>query len=100
MHVLWPQLEALVEKGLTRSIGVSNFNTQSIWDLLTYAKIKPAVNQIELNPQNVQHELVRFLKSMDILPIAFTPVARPGGNEKGDPLCPENWPDLRNNEYL
>lgn len=44
MHVLWPQMEALVEKGLTKSIGVSNFNTQMLLDLLCYAKIKPVVN--------------------------------------------------------
>jgi len=50
LHVLWPEMEALVEKGLTKSIGVSSFNTQLLWDLLSYAKIPPAVNQIELNP--------------------------------------------------
>lgn len=50
LHILWAEMEALVEKGLVKSIGVSNFNTQLIWDLLTYCKIKPVVNQIELNP--------------------------------------------------
>ena len=44
LHVLWPEMESLVAKGLTKSIGVSNFNTQLLWDLLTYCKIKPAVN--------------------------------------------------------
>jgi D-xylose reductase len=100
MHVLWPEMESLVEKKLTKSIGVSNFNTQLIWDMLTYAKIKPAVNQIELNPQCVQNELVKFLHAMDIRPMAFTPVARPGAIEKGDQLVPEGWPDLRDNVYL
>lgn len=46
MHVLWPKMEALVEKGLARSIGVSNFNMQFLSDLMTYAKIKPACNEI------------------------------------------------------
>ena len=52
LHVMWAEMESLVEKGLTKSIGVSNFNTQLLWDLLTYAKIPPAVNQIELNVLN------------------------------------------------
>ena len=44
MHVLWRKMEDLVKKGLTKSIGVSNFNIQLLADLLTYAEIKPAVN--------------------------------------------------------
>ena len=44
MHVLWPRMERLVELGLTKSIGVSNFNTQLLADLLTYCTIKPACN--------------------------------------------------------
>jgi diketogulonate reductase-like aldo/keto reductase len=44
MHVLWAKMEELVNKGLTKSIGVSNFNIQFLADMLTYAKIKPAVN--------------------------------------------------------
>jgi diketogulonate reductase-like aldo/keto reductase len=52
LHILWPKMEAVVENGMTRGIGVSNMNTQIIWDLLTYAKIAPACNQVELNPQH------------------------------------------------
>lgn len=44
MHKVWPQMEKLVAKGLTRSIGISNFTVQMIWDLLCYCKIKPVVN--------------------------------------------------------
>ena len=46
MHVLWAQMESFVEKGLVKSIGVSNFNIQLIADMLTYCKIRPAVNQV------------------------------------------------------
>jgi diketogulonate reductase-like aldo/keto reductase len=53
-----------------------------------------------LNPQNQQQELVRFLLAKEITPMAFTPVARPGGHEKGDSLCPPDWPDLRKDETL
>ena len=53
MYKIWEQMEALVEKGLTKSIGVSNFNVQMVWDMLSYAKIKPVVNEVELHPLNV-----------------------------------------------
>ena len=97
LHVLWPEMEALVEKGLVKSIGVSNFNTQLLWDLLTYAKIQPACNQIELNPQSVQSELVRFCQAKEILPIAYTPIGLPGTDfgSHNKQYDKDSWPDLR-----
>ena len=50
MYKIWAQMEALVDKGLVKSIGVSNFNVQLIWDMLSYARIPPAVNEVELHP--------------------------------------------------
>jgi diketogulonate reductase-like aldo/keto reductase len=76
IHKIWPQMEALVDKGLVRSIGVSNFNVQSLWDLLSYARIPPAVNEVELNPINVQPKLVKYMKQQNIVPIAYCPIAR------------------------
>ena len=52
VHVLWAKLEQLVDAGLIRSLGVSNFNLQSLADLLCYARHKPVANQIELHPLN------------------------------------------------
>ena len=46
MHKLWASMESLVDKGLTKAIGVSNFNLQLLGDMLTYARIRPACNQI------------------------------------------------------
>lgn len=45
MHECWAEMERLVNDGLSRNIGVCNFNTQALVDMLTYAKIKPAVLQ-------------------------------------------------------
>ena len=45
-HVLWAELEEMVSKGLTKSLGVSNFSVQLLCDLLCYAKVKPVVNEI------------------------------------------------------
>ena len=44
LHLLWQQLEALVDKGLVKSLGVSNFNVQLLQDLLCYARHRPVCN--------------------------------------------------------
>ncbi|PLN78344.1 aldo/keto reductase family protein [Aspergillus taichungensis] len=56
----WTAMEALVEKGLTRSVGVSNFSAQLLMDLLRYARIVPATLQIEHHPYLVQSRLVEY----------------------------------------
>jgi len=66
MHVVWGRMEDVLAKGFTKSIGVSNVNVQLLADMLCYCKVKPAVNQIELNPMCVQPELVQFLKENDV----------------------------------
>ena len=43
-HVIWSQMEGLVKKGLTKSIGVSNATIPVLLDILAGCKIKPAVN--------------------------------------------------------
>lgn len=50
MYKVWEQMEATIASGQAKSIGVSNFGVQLIWDLLSYAKIQPAVNEIEIHP--------------------------------------------------
>lgn len=76
VHVQWKEMEDCVKLGLTKSIGVSNFNVQLLNDLLTYAEIRPVCNQIELHPYNVQYDLVEWLKQENILPIAYSPLAQ------------------------
>jgi D-xylose reductase len=48
MHECWKEMEDLVDSGLVRNIGISNFNVQSILDLLTYCKYRPAVLESKL----------------------------------------------------
>jgi len=70
----WAALEELVEEGLVRNIGVCNFNTSLIHDLLNYAKIPPAVVQIESHPYLTQEPLLRLCKEKDISVTAFSPL--------------------------
>ena len=73
----WAAMEKLVEKGLVRAIGVSNFTGPMLVDLLSYAKILPAVNQIELHPYNAQTKLVEFCQYKNIAVTAYSPLGTP-----------------------
>ena len=77
-HKIWPQLEAFVSEGLVRSIGVSNFNVQSIADLWSYAVVKPAVNQVEMHPYLQQRGLRRCCAKFGIQLMAYSPLCRGG----------------------
>ncbi|KAI8646853.1 xylose reductase, partial [Parasitella parasitica] len=72
MHELWAEMENLVDLGLTRNIGISNFNAQLIMDLLTYAKYKPATLQIELHPYLQQTPLVQWVQAQGIQVTAYS----------------------------
>ena len=78
MHVCWKVLEECVKKGMVKSIGISNFNCQATLELLTYAEIKPAVNQIEMHPYLTQTNFVNFMHRVKIYPEAYSPLGAPG----------------------
>lgn len=74
----WQAMEDLVKKGLVKSIGVANFTTAMLLDLLTYARVKPVMNQIELHPYNAQTDLIEFCKYKHVAVTAYSPLARQG----------------------
>ena len=47
----WKAMEECVELGLTKSIGVSNFNSEQIQRVLDVATIRPVVNQVQVQVQ-------------------------------------------------
>jgi diketogulonate reductase-like aldo/keto reductase len=57
---IWKKMEALVDAGLVRSIGVSNFRLQDLRSVVAVARIKPSINQIEGHPHLQQQYLVDF----------------------------------------
>lgn len=83
MYKIWAAMEECVEKGYTRHIGVSNFNTQILLDMLSYCNIKPANNQIELHPFMQQPELVKFCQDNEISLTAYSPLSAPGRSAGG-----------------
>ena len=48
----WEAMEELVNKKLVRNIGFCNIGTSVLRDILSYAKVKPSVLQVELHPHN------------------------------------------------
>lgn len=84
----WREMEKLVDQGLVKSIGISNFNIHRTKDLLKEARIKPVTNQVELSIQCPQFELVDWLHKKDILPQGYSPLGGTDGEA------------LRNNEQI
>eukprot|EP00899_Mesostigma_viride_P024412 jgi/Mesvir1/5155/Mv15297-RA.1 len=79
----WEAMEQLVDAGLVKAIGVSNFNCALLMDLLKYARIKPAVNQVELHPYLCQEQLLSFCKSQGIALTGFSPLGAGSYHELG-----------------
>lgn len=71
----WKAMEEAVEAGEIRSIGVSNFHERHLQPLLEVANITPVVNQIYLNPSDMQEEIVEFNRKQNILTESYSPLA-------------------------
>jgi methylglyoxal/glyoxal reductase len=67
-------LETLYEEGKVKAIGVSNFLSHHLDDLLGSAKIVPAVNQIEFHPRLVQQALINKCIDYNIRPESWSPL--------------------------
>lgn len=81
----WEVLEEYYEEGKLKSIGVSNFDQKLIEEMLEFAKVKPAVNQIQVNMKEKNEELIQFLKEIEIVPVAWGPMK--ASSEQKDSLA-------------
>ena len=71
---VWRALEEAYDKGLARSIGVSNFMLHHLESLLETVRIKPMVNQIRLAPGLTQDEVVEYCRDNQIVLEAYSPL--------------------------
>mmetsp|Transcript_21229 Transcript_21229/g.23713 ORF Transcript_21229/g.23713 Transcript_21229/m.23713 type:complete len:304 (+) Transcript_21229:137-1048(+) len=83
IHVVWKQLESFVDQGLVKAIGISNFPCLLLNDLLTYARIQPAVHQIEVHPYFTNEKLSKWCRANGIVITGFSPL---GSGKKGGPM--------------
>ncbi|MEN9482207.1 MAG: hypothetical protein RJB37_87 [Pseudomonadota bacterium] len=75
VHGAWRAMEAAVQAGKLRAIGVSNFAPDRLMDLIAFNTLKPAVNQIEVNPFHQQAESGDFMRGEGVQPQAWAPFA-------------------------
>ena len=77
----WRAFEEVLETGVVRSIGVSNFNQPHLEKLLASANVIPAINQVELHPQLAQNSLRHFNSLHGIKTEAWAPLGRARFND-------------------
>lgn len=74
----WQAMEAVYDSGKARAIGVSNFSTKKLADLLEVARVPPAVNQVECHPAWNQAKLHAFCQSKGVHLSGYSPLGSPG----------------------
>jgi diketogulonate reductase-like aldo/keto reductase len=74
----WKALEHLYDQKVVRAIGVSNFQTHHLDDLLADANVVPAVNQVELHPRLTQTELRGYCDGKGIVVESWSPLMAGG----------------------
>jgi diketogulonate reductase-like aldo/keto reductase len=74
----WRKMEELVDRGLVRHIGTSNMTIAKMKLVLRDARIRPAVNEMELHPHFQQPEFFQYLRENGVEPIGYSPIGSPG----------------------
>nr|XP_009621149.1 NADPH-dependent aldo-keto reductase, chloroplastic-like isoform X2 [Nicotiana tomentosiformis] len=74
----WQAMEKLYDSTKARAIGVSNFSTKKLGDLLEIARIPPAVNQVECHPTCQRTKLQELCKSRGVHLSGYSPLGSPG----------------------
>ncbi|KAL8049887.1 hypothetical protein ABFX02_06G048200 [Erythranthe guttata] len=78
METTWAGMEKCLEMGLCRGIGVSNFSSKKIENLLTFASVTPALNQVEMHPMWRQKKVRDYCRENKIHVSAYSALGGPG----------------------
>ncbi len=70
----WKEMENIYQSGKVRAVGLSNHLIHHMEEVLKVATITPVVNQMELHPYLIQHDVVDYCKKHDIIPEAWSPL--------------------------
>ena len=92
------QIEALVDEGLVKHIGISNMTIPKLDAVLDKLRIKPAACESELHPCFQQQALFDYLKARDILNVGYMPLGSPRRPERD--ILPEDIADMQMPELV
>lgn len=95
----WKEMEKMVDMGLVRGIGLSNFNSEQVERVLKNCRIKPVVNQVECHPAFNQKKLIEFCRQRDIVVTAYCPLARPQPENKWPPFIYDATAEALSKKY-
>ena len=79
----WQKMEKLVNLGITKSIGLCNYNVENLFNILSICEIKPVVNEVEFHPYLYQKDLKEFCDKEGIVIFAYNPMANGELYEEG-----------------
>ena len=85
----WEQMERAVDAGKVRCIGLSNFDTRELHEILTVCRIKPAAVQIECHPYWQENSFRSLLSSQGIRTQAWYPLGHGSAKLLSDPVIAE-----------
>ncbi|KAJ2367526.1 hypothetical protein H4S02_000539 [Coemansia sp. RSA 2611] len=71
-HETWEAMEALYNDGLAKNIGISNMSGAMLYNLLSYAKVRPAVLQVELHPYLHRKQLIELAQTEGLAVIVYS----------------------------
>ncbi|KAF6033644.1 hypothetical protein EB796_008050 [Bugula neritina] len=74
----YKEMEKLVDAGLVKALGLSNFSIEQVKRVWDAARIKPTNNQVECHAWFPQHELTEFCQSKGMTLSAYGPIGSPG----------------------
>jgi len=80
VHGSWRAMQEAYRAGKVHAIGVSNFQSDRLMDIAVFNEIKPAVNQIEINPFQQQAENVAVMRDLGVQAEAWAPFAEGRNN--------------------
>ena len=97
IHETWNAMVELQKSGKAKHIGVSNFSTKKLDDLLSKTDVTPEMNQVELHPLLQQNELFEYCSSKGIHMTGYSPL---GSGDRSDGMKQDNEPNMLENETI